>query len=56
MYVRACLLPKVDPENVASVRILVRNGCTKREVVLGEVDFQMKGLGDPMVCELGRPL
>ncbi|MCJ1398804.1 hypothetical protein MMC11_002005 [Xylographa trunciseda] len=45
----------VNPENVASVRILVRNGFMEQEVLPGDVSLRSKGMGDPVLYTLERP-
>ncbi|MCJ1385840.1 hypothetical protein MMC17_008964 [Xylographa soralifera] len=44
----------VNPENLPSVNILVKNGFTEQEVLPGEVNLQSKGLRDPMHYKLER--
>ena len=44
----------VNPENVASVRILVANGFVVEEVLPGE-ELRAKGIGSPVLYRLERP-
>ncbi|MCJ1393098.1 hypothetical protein MMC18_005970 [Xylographa bjoerkii] len=47
---------QVNPENVPSVSILVRNGFSEHEVLPRYVNLQIKGLRDPVLYRLERPL
>jgi len=46
---------KVNPENLPSVRILVKNGFTEQDVLVGNANLRAKGLREPILYKLERP-
>ncbi|MCJ1286734.1 hypothetical protein MMC26_006080 [Xylographa opegraphella] len=46
---------QVNPENLPSVKILIKNGLIAQKILAGGVNLQMKGLKDPMLYKLDRP-